>query len=87
MLTSSMSHLGVEVAPHMPMEFTPPSSVGSISEALSMRCEFALTCLHSLKRIFPLLLFFPLTKKMRSWDAANARMFGMRFATCRQMVS
>lgn len=84
---SSISHLGVEVAPHTPIEEAPVSRELSISSALSIKWEFGLTFLHSLNNIFPLELFLPLTKNTRSCEAANFRMFGMRLATCRQMVS
>ena len=44
---SSISHLGVDVAPHTPIELTPGSKESSISSALSIKCEFGLTFLHS----------------------------------------
>lgn len=46
---SSISHLGVEVAPQTPMELAPANRELSISSALSIKCELALTFLHSLK--------------------------------------
>ena len=84
---SSISHLGVEVAPHTPIEEAPVSRELSISSALSIKWEFGLTFLHSLNNIFPLELFLPLTKNTRSCEAANFRMFGMRLATSRLKVS
>ena len=51
---SSISHLGVEVAPHTPIEEAPVSRELSISSALSIKWEFGLTFLHSLNNIFPL---------------------------------
>ena len=83
----SISHLGVEVAPHTPMDSTFRSKVGSISFSLSIRCELAFTFRHSSKSIFPFELFFPLTKKIRSCVAANSLRLGIRLATCRQIVS
>ena len=83
---SSISHLGVEVAPHTPIEEAPVSRELSISSALSIKWEFGLTFLHSLNNIFPLELFLPLTKNTRSCEAANFRMFGMRLATCRRQI-
>lgn len=80
-LHSSISHLGVLVAPQIPMVFTPWSHAMSISLALSMRWLLALTRQHSLKRTLPLLLLCPQTKRMRSWREAKAAMFGMRLAT------
>ena len=84
---SSISHLGVEVAPQTPMELAPANRELSISSALSIKCELALTFLHSLNSILPLELFLPLTKNIKSWEAANFRILGIRFATCRQIVS
>lgn len=60
---SSISHLGVDVAPHTPIELTPGSKESSISSALSIKCEFGLTFLHSSNNILPFELFLPLTKK------------------------
>lgn len=40
---SSISHLGVEVAPQTPMESAFASKELSISSALSIKCELALT--------------------------------------------
>lgn len=40
---SSISHLGVEVAPHTPIEEAPVSRELSISSALSIKWEFGLT--------------------------------------------
>ena len=51
---SSISHLGVEVAPQTPMELAPANRELSISSALSIKCELALTFLHSLNSILPL---------------------------------
>ena len=84
---SSISHLGVDVAPHTPIELTPGGKESSISSALSIKCEFGLTFLHSSNNILPFELFLPLTKKIRSCEAANFRRLGMRLATWRQMVS
>ena len=49
---SSISHLGVEVAPHTPIEEAPVSRELSISSALAIKWEFGLTFLHSLNNIF-----------------------------------
>ena len=46
-----------------------------------------ITLRHSWNRTFPLELFRPATKRTRSCFAANNEMFGIRLATCRQMVS
>ena len=73
---SSISHLGVEVAPQTPMELAPANRELSISSALSIKCELALTFLHSLNSILPLELFLPLTKNIKSWEAANFRILG-----------
>ena len=48
---------GVEVAPQTPMELAPANRELSISSALSIKCELALTFLHSLNSILPLELF------------------------------
>ena len=69
----SISHLGVDVAPHMPIDCALANKELSISCSLSIRCEFGLTLRHSLNSIFPFELFLPLTKKRRSCEAANLR--------------
>ena len=40
--TLFISHIGVEVAPQMPIEFIPTSQLGSISDSLLMRCALGL---------------------------------------------
>ena len=41
---SSISHLGVEVAPQTPMELAPANRELSISSALSIKCELGILC-------------------------------------------
>ena len=84
---SSISHLGVDVAPHTPIELTPGSKESSISSALSIKCEFGLTFLHSSNNILPFELFLPLTKKISWFEAENFGKLGMRLVTWRQRVS
>lgn len=85
--TFSMSHRGVDVAPHMPMDGTDFSHAGSMSSGPEMKWDAGFTSRHCSKRAFPLLLLRPDTKRMRLWDAANARMRGRRPATRRHIVS
>ena len=84
---SSMSHLGVLVAPHIPTVDTSFSHCFSISSALSIRWLFGFTLRHSPNSTFPFELFLPLTKRIRSCLTAKAAILGMRLATWRQIVS
>lgn len=85
--TFSMSQRGVDVAPHIPMDGTDFSHAGSMSSGPEMKWDAGFTSRHCSKRAFPLLLLRPDTKRMRLWDAANARMRGRRPATRRHIVS
>ena len=95
----SISHFGVDVAPQIPTDSAPSNQVLSISEASwlnqkdwdaeesSVMWERGLTFRHSENSTFPFELFFPHTNRITSCCSANSRMRGIRFATCRQMVS
>ena len=54
---SSISHLGVEVAPHTPIEEAPVSRELSISSALSIKWKFGFTFFRALNNSFPVELF------------------------------
>lgn len=60
---SSISHLGVEVAPQTPMELAPANRELSISSALSIKCELALTFLHSSEQHLAVRAFFAADKE------------------------
>ena len=59
---SSISHLGVEVAPQTPMELAPANRELSISSALSIKCELALTFFTLTEQHLAVGTFLPLTK-------------------------
>ena len=85
---SSMSHLGVEVAPQMPTLPTSPwNHSGRMSSGLSTWYVAGLTLRQASQSTRPLLLFCPQTKMTTSWRAAKALTLGRRLATWRQMVS
>ena len=81
--TSSISHFGVDVAPHTP---TLPTSSGNgsvISFTSEIKTVFGFAFRHSSSSILPFELFFPATKYTQSCLEANALMFGKRLATWR----
>ena len=85
---SSISHIGVEVAPQMPTVST--SFLNQFDFNCSMveiKYEFSLFSLHTPKRYFPLELFSPLTKIITSFCLANSRKCGALLETAPHKVS
>ena len=85
--TSCISHLGVEVAPHMPTDSAPSNHAGSISAASSMLQVRALALRHTSKSTLPFDYLRPQTKTTASNRRANSCRCCSRLETCRQIVS
>ena len=85
-LTLSMSHLGVDVAPHTPTEFTSLNHSFRISSVEETNQLLGFSLLQIENSIFPLELSFPLTKTISSCFLANVLNPGCLFETCPQIV-